>query len=36
MTQTTVKPTPDPSDPAKRVRLVLWILMGVIIAAGLV
>ena len=36
MTQTTVEPTPAPSDPAKRVRLVLWILMGVIVAAGLV
>ena len=36
MTQTTVKPTPAPSDPAKKVRLVLWILMGVIVAAGLV
>ena len=36
MTQTTVKPTPAPSGPAKKVRLVLWILMGVIVGAGLV
>lgn len=36
MTQTTTKPTPAPSDPAKRVRLGIWILMGAIVAAGLV
>ena len=36
MTQTTEKPTPAPSDPAKKVRVVLWILMGVIVVTGLV
>lgn len=36
MTQTTTKPTPAPKEPAKRARLVLWILMGAIVAAGLV
>lgn len=36
MTQTTAKPTPAPSDPAKKVRLVLWILLGVTVAAGLI
>ena len=36
MTQTTAKPTPTPSDPAKKVRLVLWILLGVVVAAGVV
>ena len=36
MTQTTVEPTPAPSDPAKKVRLVLWILMAAIVGAGLV
>lgn len=35
MTQTTLEPNPAPSDPAKKVRLVLWILMGVVVAAGL-
>ena len=34
MTKTTA--TPAPADTAKKVRLVLWILMGAIIAAGLV
>jgi protein-disulfide isomerase len=36
MTQTTLEPAPAPNDPAKKVRLVLWILMGVIVAGGLV
>jgi protein-disulfide isomerase len=36
MTQTTEKPTPAPSDPAKKVRVVLWILIGVIVVTGLV
>ena len=36
MTQTTTRPTRDPSDPAKKVRMVLWILMGAVVAAGLV
>ena len=36
MTQTTLEPAPAPNDPAKKVRLVLWVLMGVIVAGGLV
>ena len=36
MTQTRTKPTPAPSDPAKKIRLVLWILLAAIVAAGLV
>lgn len=36
MTQTAAKPTPAPTDPAKKVRLVLWILMGAIVGAGIV
>lgn len=34
MTQTTT--TPAPPDRAKKVRLVLWILLGVIVAAGVI
>jgi protein-disulfide isomerase len=34
MTQTTSAPAPP--DPAKKVRLVLWILLGVIVAAGVI
>jgi len=34
MTQTTTKPVPAPGDPAKKARLVIWILLGVIVAAG--
>ncbi|XAS65524.1 DsbA family protein [Pseudarthrobacter sp. So.54] len=34
MTQTTTAPAP--ADPAKKIRLVLWILLGVIVAAGLI
>ncbi len=34
MTQTTTAPAPP--DPAKKVRLVLWILLGVIVAAGVI
>ncbi|MDD1478632.1 DsbA family protein [Arthrobacter sp. H16F315] len=36
MTQTTTKPGPAAGDPAKKIRLVLWILLGVIVAAGLI
>lgn len=36
MTKTTATPAPAPADTAKKVRLVLWTLMGAIIAAGLV
>jgi protein-disulfide isomerase len=36
MTQTTTKKAPTPYDPAKKVRLVIWILLGVIVAAGLI
>jgi len=36
MTQSTVKPAPAPSDAAKKVRLVLWILMAATVGAGLV
>ena len=35
MTQTLTK-TPAPTDPAKTARLVIWILLGVIIAAGVI
>jgi len=34
MTQTTAAPAPP--DPAKKVRLVLWILLGVIVTAGVI
>jgi protein-disulfide isomerase len=34
MTQTTPKTAPTPRDPAKKIRLVIWILLGVIVAAG--
>lgn len=34
MTQTTTAPAPP--DPAKKVRLVLWILLGVIVTAGVI
>lgn len=36
MTQTIPKPAPAPGDPAKKARLVIWILLGVIIAAGVI
>ena len=36
MTQTPTKPAPAPKDPAKKARLVIWILLGVIIAAGVI
>ncbi|MCU1564596.1 MAG: oxidoreductase [Arthrobacter sp.] len=36
MTQTTTKSGPNPSDPAKKARLVVWILLAVIVAGGLV
>ncbi|AOT04400.1 DsbA family protein [Arthrobacter sp. U41] len=36
MPQTTTKPFPAPGDPAKKVRLVLWVLIGAAVAAGLV
>ena len=36
MTKTTATPAPAPAETAKKVRLVLWILMGASIAAGLV
>jgi len=34
MTRTTTAPAPP--DPAKKIRLVLWILLGVIVAAGVI
>ncbi len=34
MTQTTTKPAHDPVGPARKARLVIWILLGVIVAAG--
>ena len=34
MTQTTLKPAPG--DPAKKARLVIWILLGLIVAAGVI
>jgi protein-disulfide isomerase len=38
MTQSTTKtaPTQASKDPAKRIRLVLWIVLGVIVAAGVI
>lgn len=36
MPQTTTKPFPAPGDPSKKVRLVLWVLIGAVVAAGLV
>ena len=36
MTQSPTKPNPTPSDTAKKIRLVLWILLAAIVAAGLV
>lgn len=36
MTQTPLKPAPAPRDPAKKARLVIWILLGAIIAAGVI
>ncbi len=36
MAQTTMKPAPAPGDPAKKARLVIWILLGVIVAAGVI
>ncbi|WP_144670052.1 thioredoxin domain-containing protein [Arthrobacter sp. U41] len=36
MTKTTASPASAMEDPAKKVRLVLWILMGAILTAGLV
>ncbi|KQR64073.1 disulfide bond formation protein DsbA [Arthrobacter sp. Leaf337] len=36
MTQTPTKPAPAPKDPAKKARLVIWILLGVIVAAGVI
>jgi hypothetical protein len=34
MTQATLKPAPG--DPAKKARLVVWILLGLIVAAGVI
>lgn len=34
MTQTPTKPAPAPGDAAKKARLVIWILLGAVIAAG--
>ena len=34
MTQTTPQTAPTPRDPAKKIRLVIWILLGAIVAAG--
>ncbi|MEC5181742.1 DsbA family protein [Arthrobacter sp. CG_A4] len=34
MTQTPLKTASAPKDPAKKARLVIWILLGVIVAAG--
>ncbi|WP_024365438.1 DsbA family protein [Arthrobacter sp. TB 26] len=36
MTQTPTKPAPAPRDPAKKARLVIWILLGVIVAAAVI
>ncbi|MET1065933.1 MAG: thioredoxin domain-containing protein [Arthrobacter sp.] len=36
MTQSTTKTTTAPNDPAKRIRMVIWILLGAIVAAGVI
>jgi protein-disulfide isomerase len=36
MTQTPTKPATAPSDPAKKARHVIWVLLGVIVAAGVI
>jgi protein-disulfide isomerase len=36
MTQRTTKTAPNSKDPAKKIRLVLWILLGVIVATGVI
>ncbi|MFF1385672.1 DsbA family protein [Arthrobacter sp. NPDC058288] len=36
MTQTPTRSAPTPTDPAKKVRVVIWILLGVIVAAGVI
>lgn len=36
MTQTPTHTAPAPTDPAKKVRVVVWILLGVIVAAGVI
>ncbi|MET1065350.1 MAG: thioredoxin domain-containing protein [Arthrobacter sp.] len=36
MTQTPTKPAPAPRDAAKKARLVIWILLGAIVAAGVI
>ena len=36
MTQTPTKPVSAPKDPAKKARLVIWILLGAVVAAGLI
>ncbi|MET1065410.1 MAG: thioredoxin domain-containing protein [Arthrobacter sp.] len=36
MTQSTTKTTTAPNDPAKRIRMVMWILLGAIVAAGVI
>ena len=36
MTRTPTRPAPAPSDPAKKARLVIWILLGVIVAAAVI
>jgi protein-disulfide isomerase len=36
MTQATTKRAPPPADPAKKARTVIWILLAVIVAAGVI
>lgn len=36
MTQAPTKPARAPRDPAKKARIVIWILLGVIVAAGVI
>ena len=36
MTQSPTKTAPPPNDPAKKARLVIWILLGIIVAAGVI
>ncbi|KUM33188.1 DsbA family protein [Arthrobacter sp. EPSL27] len=36
MKQTAAEPSPAPTDPARKVRVAVWIILGLIVAAGLV
>ncbi|MDQ0823282.1 LPS O-antigen subunit length determinant protein (WzzB/FepE family) [Arthrobacter sp. V4I6] len=36
MTQSTARTAPNSDNPAKRIRLVMWILLGVIVVTGVI